>query len=862
MSEKTTTTSRTSRNVLAFVGMSALAGVLVTAAVTPALALTSLAANNSITVFENLPSYLDVSQVPQKSTMWAQQNDGTPIPLASFYQENREAVEWDQISPWVKDAAVAGEDARFYDHGGIDLQGTLRAAVSTAIGADFQGGSSITQQYVKNILITQGVAAAKTEEEREAAWDAATETTLDRKLKEMRYAVAIEKKYSKEDILLGYLNIAYFGGQVYGIQSAAQYYFGVNAADLTLDQAATLMAMVQNPEKYRIDYPLDEANGEANGYAANMERRNYILNQMLKIGKITQKEYDAAIEAPIVPKITQPSTGCQTAGGAAFFCDYVTWIIKNDFDDPSTPDQNEGADLLRVGGLNIYTSLDLELQSAAEGAMAANVPFTDPRFQVGAAATSVQVGTGRVLAMAQNKNYSQDQEFLAQNPTYSAINYSTDFAYGGSSGFQPGSTYKVFTLADWLAEGHSLMESFNGSRRAFTTFTDSCNGGRFTLSPGWNPRNDDGRIATNAMDATAWSVNTSFVAMASQLDLCKIKKVAEAFGIKRADGNDLQMNPSDVLGTQEVSPLSMATAFAGIANDGLTCSPVAIDKILDPSGQELEPPKTKCVQAVPADVAIAMQAAMARVFTGGGTATASNTGTGVPHVGKTGTTDGAKDTWMIGASKTVATAVWVGNSIGDANLRALSFESGAAATARHRIWPAIMRVADNKYGGGGFASPDGRFLKQILVPIPNVSGMTLEAAKAALEAAGFIFKDGGPVDSDLPVGVVTGSNPAGQAGRGVEVTVYTSNAQLKPAPNVVGFTQTAATNAMRQAGFSVSTTTGTTTDPAMVGMVLSQNPGAGLVKIGTTIALVIGVAAPAPEPTPTPTPTPTPAPEQ
>ena len=836
-----------SGGLLAFIGVSAIAGVLVTASVTPAIAVTSLVASNSITVFENLPSYLDVSTVPQKSTIWAQRNDGSYAELASFYDENREAVAWDQVSQFAKDAAIAGEDRRFYEHNGIDLQGTVRAVVSTVVGGDVQGGSTITQQYVKNVLATQGINAAKTQEEKEAAYDAATEQTLDRKLKEMRYAIALEKKAEKNDILLGYLNIAYFGGQVYGIQAAAQYYFGVNATDLTAAQAASLIAMVQNPERFRIDYPEAEVNGAADGYAENKVRRNFILKQMLGEKFLTQAEYEAAIASPVEPKITQPSTGCQTAGNAAYFCDYVTWIIKNDFDDPNTPEENEGDTLLRTGGLNIYTTLDFELQQTAADAMAANVPFTDPRFAVGAAAASVQVGTGRVLAMVQNKNYSQDETVLAQDASFSAVNYSTDFRYGGSSGFQPGSTYKVFTLADWLAEGHSLRESFNGARRPFTAFTDSCKGGRFKLGSPWNPRNDDGSVANNAVDATAYSVNSSFVAMAEQLDLCKIKQTAEAFGVHRADGNELQMNPSDVLGTQEVAPLTMAAAFAGIANDGLYCSPIAIDKIIGPDGEELQAPKTTCRQAVTPEVAVAMQFAMQRVFSG--TAAASRTGTGVAYIGKTGTTDGAKDTWMVGASKSVATAVWVGNSVGDANLRQIRFDSGSAATARHRIWPAIMQTADAKYGGADFAEPGQEFFRQVTVDVPNVIGMTPETAKAALEAAGFAVEDGGQADSDLPLGVVAATDPSGSVAKGSTVRIITSNAQLKPVPNVVGKSQTEAQALLTQAGFASRFTSQATTDAAQVGKVLSQNPGAGLARLGSTIDVVLGQEAPKPTPT-------------
>ena len=819
--------------ILGFVGLSALAGVLVTAAVTPALAVTGMAANNGISMFENLPGYLEIDDLSQKTDIYATQPDGSQALLASFFDENREEVGWDAISQYVKDAAVSGEDPRFYEHGGVDIQGTIRGAVSTYIlNKDVQGGSSITQQYVKNVLINNGVREATTEEDKQKAYDAATETSPERKLKEMRYAIALEKKFSKDDILKGYLNIAAFGGRVYGIESAAQYYYGTTAANVTLAQAASLIAIVNHPEKFRLDKPDSEDNGvntvndkgEPAPYAANKERRDYILDEMLKGGKITQEEHDAAIAEPVAPAIHEPSTGCVTAAGSAYFCDYVKNIILNYYDDPNTPEVDEGRQLLQTEGLQVYTTLDLELQNKAETAVAENVPFADPRFDVGSVAVGVQPGTGRVLFMAQNKKFTEDPEVAATSPEYTSINYSTDQDYGGSAGFQPGSTYKVFTLAEWLNEGHSLRETFNGSRRAFSTFNNSCEGGTFQVSPAWNPRNDDGRIANNAVDATAWSVNSSFVAMASQLDLCKLKQTAQAFGVHRADGGELGMNPSDVLGTQEVAPVTMAAAFAGIANNGLTCTPVAIDKIVKGNGEEVAPPASTCTQSVTPEVAHAMEYAMQQTFAGGGTATASDPGTGVPHIGKTGTTDNAFDTWMIGASTKVATAVWVGNVTGGdnrTNLRNTSFDSGSAATARHRIWPSIMELADTKYGGDAFPEPDAAAFKQVLVDIPAVAGLTFDQAKAALEAEGFVVEDGGQQDSEQPAGTVIGTDPSGQAGKGATIRVFTSNGNSNSTvvPDLTGMNALEAKAALDAAGLKMKGGGGNPT-----GTVTSQDP--------------------------------------
>lgn len=849
--------------ILGFVGMSALAGVLVTAAVTPALAVTGMAANNSISLFENLPGYLEPADLAERSNIYATAPDGSPYLLASFFDDNREEVAWESISQFVKDAAVAGEDPRFYEHGGVDIQGTVRGALKTVSGEDTQGGSSITQQYVKNVLINNNTAKATNQEEFEKAYDEATEVSVSRKLKEIRYAIALEKEYSKDDILKGYLNIAAFGGRVYGIESAAQYYYSKTAATLSLPEAASLIAIVNFPEALRLDQPEDEDNGAASvndkgeptPYAANKDRRDYILDKMLEYGKITADVHAAAVATPVTPVIHPPSTGCQSAGGSAFFCDYVTWVIKNQFDDPATEDVNEGTQMLQKGGLDIYTTLDLELQGEAEAAMRENVPFADPRFDVGSVAVSVEVGTGKILAMTQNKQYTQDPDVIAASAgDYSSINYSTDYAYGGSLGFQPGSTFKVFTLAEWLNQGHSLRESFNGSRRNFTSFPAACYGG---WKGNYDPKNDDGTGANNAVDATKYSVNTAFIAMAQQLDLCKIRDTAQAFGVRRADGLDLGQQyqyaedgtrsvnpdaifgPGAILGTEEVSPLSMVSAFAGVANNGATCSPVAIARIVNNKGEDQTVPQTACPQSVTPEVAHAMSYAMAQTF--GGTASASNTGTGVPHIGKTGTTDNNEGTWMNGASTRVATAVWVGNVTGHANLRQLSFDSGAAATARHRMWKRIMTLADNKYGGAEFPEPDQSAFKQVLVDIPQVAGLSFDAAKQAIETAGFVAEDGGQQDSNLPAGTVSGTDPSGQAGKGTTIRIFTSNGSMKGVPDVVGMTEAQADAALKQAGFRVQRQNEDTIDPTKVGVVLSQNPaGGGSAKPGDQITISVG----------------------
>ncbi|MCU1637096.1 MAG: Membrane carboxypeptidase (Penicillin-binding protein) [Cryobacterium sp.] len=686
-----------------FVSASGIVGLLVAAAVTPVLAVSAIATTNTINVFEKLPGYLAVQPLSQKSNIYATRSDGTPVLLASFYDQNRVEVSWPQISQFVKDAVVAGEDPRYYEHGGVDLQGTIRATATTVAGTQTQGGSSITQQYVKNVLVQKCELEADPEKQARC-YDAATETTADRKLKEMRLAIGMEKKYSKDEILSQYLNITGFGGTVYGIEAAANYYFNNTAANLTLPQAASLVAIVNNPVKFQLDIPGSETNGVANGYAANKERRDYILGEMLRYKKILPEEFRAAVATPVQPVITEPSTGCQTAGPSAFFCDYVTKILQNDptfGDDAETRMMN-----FRRGGYTIYTTLDLDLQNAAVDTLNQNVPKVYNRGDVGGVITSVQVGTGRVLAMAQNKDYSQDPVVQATGANFTGINYNTDYDYGGSSGFQPGSTYKVFTLAEWLREGHALGERVDSRKKPdWGTFQDSCLGPQNYDSEGFDPKNDQNESGPNysALEATVGSINTGFIGMAKRLDLCGIRQTAEAFGVHRADGDPLGQSAATVIGTNEIAPLTMAVAFAGIANAGVTCSPIAVDRIVGRDGVEITAPASECWRSVQPGVAAGMAYAMRRVMTSG-TASPSNARTSpqLPMIGKTGTTDGAKDTWMSGASTKVATVVGVVSVTGTMNQRGLRFASGQVSDARHRMWPAVMSVANAKYGGDGF----------------------------------------------------------------------------------------------------------------------------------------------------------------
>jgi membrane peptidoglycan carboxypeptidase len=841
MPDKNRTATGVLGGIAGLVGLSAVAGLLVTATVTPAIAVSGAAASSAITMFDNMPSYLEIDDLMQQSEIYAKQSDGSDILLARFYDQNRLPVTYEQIAPVMYDAILSSEDPRYYEHGGIDLIGTTRALLSNAQGGQTQGGSSISQQYVKNVLVQKCEKEAPTQEELAACW---TKVTLakgiegyQRKLQEMRYAIALEQRYSKNDVLLGYLNIANFGGTTYGIGAAAQYYFSVNASDLTLSQAATLAGMVQNPNTYRIDKPERERNGAADGYVDTTDRRNYVLGRMLAEGKITQEQYDAAKAEVITPAINATEQGCQQAGGAAYFCDYVRTIVLNDVAFGETPEERSAA--LRRGGLKIYTTLDLDLQAAAEKAISI-VPATHPNLDLGSTGVQLEVGTGRVLSMVQNRKYTQDADQSAADPAYTSINYNTRYVNGGSNGFNPGSTYKLFTLLNWLEHGHSVNEVVNGRQRNFTVLTD-CDGGTQRVASG-EIKNFEGvgGYSGTPMKFTADSLNTGFLAMSEKVSVCDTNKIADRLGVEYANGfktyignvDDPQNTvnvPYDILGSKNIAPIDMAAAYATIASNGLYCPPKAIDAVFNADGEPLPLPNTTCNQVLDGSVASTAAYALAGVINGG-SASASRPGDGIPVFGKTGIHEQFQ-TWMDGSSTKVTTVVWVGNVKGQQRLDRNSANGYSLWRMRHAIWPAMQRAANAKYGGDAFAKPDSNLVRQVQVDLPNVVGQPIDQAKKTLEDAGFTVAVGDPVDGTQAAGIVERQDPgAGRVGGGVTVTLSPSNGQGLAVPNVVGMSRPDAVNAIRGTfGRDPSETCVVKPGATGPGVVTAVNPGAGTV---------------------------------
>lgn len=817
--------------LLGALAMSAIAGVLIAMAITPAVALTGTAAGAAVDLFENLPSHIDPAKQAQPSILYAKKGDER-VEIGRFYDQNRIEKGWEDISQYVKDAAVAVEDPGFYSHGGVNVISAARAALQNAVSGDGPGASTITMQYVRNVLIMEA-AAILDKDESDAAYDEANERSTERKLKEMRLSISIEKKFTKDEILLGYLNIALFGGQVYGIESASNYFFNKSAKDVSLPEAASLIAIVNAPNAYRID--------KEENLKANTERRDYILKRMLVHGKITEAQFEEAIATPVEPVITPSQSGCSAATqyGVGHFCNYVKLTIEND---PSFGnDRAERYFNLARGGYQIETTLDLNLQEAANNAFVENIPGQYPGFDAGGAAVTTQNGTGRVLAMVQNRPFSEDENALAENPNLTSINFNTDNEYGGSSGFQIGSTIKPFNLANWLKDGHSLRENVKGDgyRVQSSSIKAKCMPGGVYGYDSFNVNNHNGyRYGTRSvLYATAYSVNSGFINMTQKTDMCDILDLAEDMGLKRAsdqlDSNlpnygtrELTRVPSmTYAGTDEISPITMATAYSGFASKGIVCSPTPIDAITDSDGNPVAFTKNECKQAIPPEVAAGVAYALEYTVTNG-IAGHARSSTGVPHFAKTGTTDFYWDHWTVGGSSTTSTAIWTGNVKGK-----VSTEASGLPYDGDRVFGMILNASDALYGGEAFEKPDQSALTVKMKSVPDTKGKTVAEARQMLETLGFSVTEGGERDSSVTAGLVAETDPAGggEAPEGSTITIYTSNGQMSQVPDgLVGKSAKDAEATLRSAGFSSVVTVCASGDKAKNDSVVeSVNPASG-----------------------------------
>ncbi|RZS91798.1 membrane peptidoglycan carboxypeptidase [Motilibacter rhizosphaerae] len=638
------------RRLVVLVVLSAVSGVLLAGLALPLAGAAGFAARTGAQQFEDLPSDFTVSTPPASTTMYA--DDGKTL-IAKFFTQDRQIVPYAKISPWMWKAQVSIEDNRFFEHGGADLRGMLRALVNNASGGGTQGASTLEQQYVKLALV---YAAQQRGDDK--AEQAATAETVDRKLRELRLAITLDNTQSKQQILTSYLNIAYYGAGAYGVQAAAQRYFRVNAVDLSITQAALLAGLVQRPNATDpIKHP-----------AAAEARRNVVLQSMVP-KYLTQAQADRAKKRPVSLDLHQrvPKQECEAAKPEfAWFCDYAKRYFLQDTTFGATLAQRQRR--LYTSGLTIVTTLDPTMQEAAQTGMAKWVYPTD---QAAGVVTMVEPGTGYVRGIVISKAYGDKNK----QDTATKVNLALNHRLSGSIGTQAGSTFKAFVAAYALSHLKELGVGFGykiyspavlKSVKPMKTCVDGKPGyatgyGQNGKFPGNESLSEQGTF--DLRTATQNSINTYFIQLQQKVGLCGPATLAQQMGVFRADTPDaepLQQIQSFTLGTNNIAPLDLAAAYATFPARGKFCPAYPFLKVTDRKGNPFDLTKGKpaCKQVLDPEVADAMNYLLRGVVTGGSGRLASIPGQDV--AGKTGTTQGRQQAWFMGytASLVGSATVW------------------------------------------------------------------------------------------------------------------------------------------------------------------------------------------------------------
>ncbi|MBD2893515.1 transglycosylase domain-containing protein [Spirillospora sp. NPDC000708] len=740
-------------------GAGVVAGVLVAFIALPGVGSAGLTARDAANNFENMDSALKTTPPSEKTVMY----DANGKQVATFFDKYRESVRLDQVAPIMRQAMVDIEDSRFYKHGALDLKGTIRALASNVESEQTQGGSTLTQQYVKNLLVDQ----ATTEKE----YQEVTAPTVGRKLRELRYALDIEQRMTKDQILEGYLNVAYFSAGAYGIQAAAKRYFSVPANKLNLGQAALLAGITQNPTLYDPIRNPKEAR----------KRRDIVLYRMAQLGHISKAQADAEAAKPILLNRTDPVGGCESSK-APYFCEYVKYdmldILSNGKYWSMTPKEQESVvNKLNRGGYTIRTTLDMKAQNAVDRALRSNVAPAGNR--VGAEAM-VEPGTGRIKAIGLSKRFGAGKG-------RTTINLPADVHHGGGTGVSAGSTFKTFTLAAALDEGIPVSTSINSPQTTTVSgfqpckYTGTINGVKYKnqMAGGgtWTLHNAGDSEAGNfdLKTATWHSVNTFYAQLEKRVGVCDAVAMAKAFGMKQANGQELAPVPSQVLGTNDVDMVHLAAAYAGFAARGKYCSPLSVTQVIDSDGKQLKLPKQDCHQAVDQAVADKVDSILKGVLTKG---TAAGRGIGRPAAGKTGTCEEFTCAVFAGFTPNLAAATAYWDYRGPWQYKVYGVYGADTPGA---MWQQSMQSALAGKPAPDFNTPSRDFGDT--TSVPKVKGMKVAAARAKLLGADLkVQVASGSVDSDQPKGTVVSTSPdAGtEVPPGTTVILYISSGKKKP----------------------------------------------------------------------------------
>ena len=725
-----------------------------------------------------------IPRFPERSTIYA--NDGK-TELATVYLDNRELIRLKDVSKVAQNAVLAIEDAEFYEHGALNWSSLVRAMIENAqAGEVVQGGSTITQQLVGATL---GVDQF--------------DQSFEGKFQELALAIRVEEKYSKKEILELYLNQIYFGNGIYGIGTAAEFYFQKAARKLTLVEGATLAGMIRAPEYYD---PLDRPKKA-------LVRRNEVLVRMGALGPespvgITSEREDRAKALPLgLPK----GVGKLTQKKQPFFVRYmIQQVLENANGQFDTLGRSVKARkrTLFEGGLQITTTVDPQWQDYAQ--QAANQPYrvampSNGKAHPDTSIVTVDTNSGAIRTMLSGKNFMEDELALATDP------------------HPTGSAFKPFVLAAAFEQGVPPTQTYSSA-------SPFC-------SPLWD---DDDNCVENAegsgsgkvdlWTATEDSINVVFAQLILDIGPETVPPVAEKMGVTA----DLPPVASLATGSAEVSPLDMAVGFATLANGGVHCTPYTVETI-EREGETLYEHEADCERVLRPDIAHLISAMLERVPTSG-TAASAFYGWGTrPVAGKTGTADLNKAVWFCGYTRQLATAVWVGSN---GNPYSLGSVFGGSVAAP--IWRDYMARAVSGMSVEGFPQPP----PPPTATVPNVVGLTKQKAITRLESAGFNVSIV-EVDSAKPEGIVAAQSPAGGAtvdlGIAVKIEVSSGKPPKTEVPGTIGMPEGSARAAVEQAGFVVEVVYERVKDESRAGEVIRQDPPGGTPATdGSTVTLVVG----------------------
>ncbi|RIK15981.1 MAG: hypothetical protein DCC50_06485, partial [Acidobacteria bacterium] len=757
-----------------FLAVAMLMGVIGAGLAAPVIGAAGLAAREGVGMFDRLPGDLDQNPLAQQSKILTA--DGKV--LSTPAEQNRIIVESKDISQHMKDAQVAIEDERFYEHGGLDVEALARAVVSNATSDTTQGGSTLTQQYIKLALKDQALKERDAEALRRVEARSGMEGYV-RKLRELKYAVTLEERLTKDEILTGYLNLSFYGDNVYGVEAAARHYFNVRAKDLSIAQAATLAGIVRSPT--------------ATNPVANMElataRRNTVLDKMYAQDMITEKEWRKAKASEIELDLTDSQRSCINSSNP-YFCDYVTaWLLRQPALGATVAERQEK---LTTGGLTITTTLQPELSRNLRKILRETTPKN--KYNIGSAATIIEPGTGKVLAFNQSSKYTFDES--GDKVRRTAVDWNVDSAYGGPGGFELGSVAKAYTVVTALEKGVPVEAKIDlpepqradskgvwinnpedpqvpdGETHPVAVFKKEDFQKGCTIGEDyWTVRNaaDENHVPEISLrKATGLSINTAFATLASQVGTCDIIETMTRMGMHDSTGEQFSpYPPAIVLGSDYASPMTVASSYATFASGGIYCPPVPVTKVVDSDGKEIPLDLPGCERVIDKEVALGAVELLKGVVSPSGSGWKAILDGNRPAGGKTGTNNNSSHTWFAGFTKQLSIAVFVGVptgaalgadrqdlTIGDTYIDGVLYGSSLAAPT----WKRIMDMASEGMPIEDWEKPSDEILNGKRVTIPAVIGLDVEAAKDKLEDAGLTasLQD---VSSRQPEGTVVYTTP-------------------------------------------------------------------------------------------------------